>query len=93
MERIRIRPAVALLTLAGLLAGCSEQAPEPEILRPVRSETVATSQGGRTRTFSGTARAGQETNLSFRVGGAIELRGVTVGDVVRRDQVIARLDL
>ena len=92
MEPSRILRATALLALAGFVAGCSERDPEPEMLRPVRSETVAASQGGRTRAFSGTARAGQETNLSFRVGGTIELLGVTVGDVVRRDHVIARLD-
>jgi len=92
MEPSRIRRAAVLLALAGLVAGCSEQPPEPDLLRPVRSEAVVTSRGGRTRTFSGTARAGQETDLSFRVGGTVDLLGVTVGDVVRRDQVIARLD-
>jgi RND family efflux transporter MFP subunit len=92
MEPNRIHRTVVLLTLAGAVAGCSEQTPEPDPLRPVRSAAVVASQGGRTRTFSGTARAGQETDLSFRVGGTVDLLGVTVGDVVRRDQVIARLD-
>jgi RND family efflux transporter MFP subunit len=75
-----------------LPAGCSEDVPRPELLRPVRTETVIATGGARTRTFSGTARAGRETRLSFRVPGIVQRVNVKVGDRVNRGQVLARLE-
>ena len=75
-----------------ILGGCAESAPEPELLRPVRSEIVAYGGATRIRGFSGTARAGQETNLSFRVPGRIVKVAVEVGDVVEPGQLIAQLE-
>lgn len=89
----RTPPPLILLTLATMLWGCSDETPPPEeILRPVRSQTVIATGGGRLRTFSGTARAGQETDLSFRVAGKIERLAVAVGDAVRAGAMIARLE-
>ena len=74
-------------------AGCNEPPPPvEEPLRPVRTITVAASDGGRARSFSGVARAGLESTLSFRVAGAIEALPVRVGDRVGAGQLIARLD-
>ena len=84
--------SLTAVTLALLLLGCTEPAPEREVLRPVRSEEVATSRASRVRTFSGTARAGQETDLSFRVSGRVEVVSVKVGDSVRAGQLIAQLE-
>jgi multidrug efflux pump subunit AcrA (membrane-fusion protein) len=46
----------------------------------------------RVRTFSGTARAGVESRLSFRVAGTVERVAVKVGDTVRPGQMLAELD-
>ena len=81
--------------LAGLSIGiaCSEAPPPPEpVIRPVRVTEVYATDGGRTRAFSGVARAGVESTLSFRVPGAIEELPVRVGDRVDAGQLIARLD-
>ena len=89
------RRCVTLLAppiLAYLCAGCADQAPEQEVLRPVRSETITLSGGSRARSFSGMARAGQETDLSFRVPGRIEGLYVEVGDTVEAGKVIAQLE-
>lgn len=75
-----------------LVSGCAEQAPPEELLRPVRTETAYARGGSRARTFSGTARAGQETELSFRVPGRVERVSVKVGDAVRAKQPLARLE-
>jgi len=80
------------LLLIGLTVACSEPPPPAEMLRPVRTQTVHSSGGLRTRTFSGTARAGIETQLSFRVPGTVDRVAVKVGDAVRAGQEIARLD-
>jgi len=84
----------ALSIVASMLIGigCAPPAPETEVLRPVRSERATTVGATRVRTFSGTAQAGQETNLSFRVRGRIEGLFVEVGDTVRTDQLIAQLE-
>ena len=78
---------------AGLLFSCSEeeQVPEP-VVRPVRSEPVYAKGGSRTRSFSGTCRAAQESRLSFRVAGTVMKVAVQVGDRVQTGQLIAELD-
>jgi multidrug efflux system membrane fusion protein len=83
-------------TLVGLVligAGCGgeEVASKPEI-RPVRAEIVAMSGAERSRTFSGTFRAGMESRLSFRVPGRVQRLSVSVGQLVSPGYVIAQLD-
>ena len=88
------RPVTILLgVLAGMLAGCRDEAPPPaEVIRPVRTQKVAAVGGGRVRRFSGVIQAGQESRLSFKVAGTLRALRVKVGDRVRRGQLIAELD-
>jgi len=58
----------------------------------VRVVEVYATAGGRARSFSGVARAGIESTLSFRVPGTIDELPVRLGDRVRARQLIARLD-
>jgi len=87
MSRARL-----ILTIILIGTGCAAPVPDREVLRPVRSERATTTSGTRVRTFSGTARAGQETDLSFRVRGRIDGVFVEVGDSVRAKQLIAQLE-
>lgn len=98
-EHITPRVRYAALTLGlsvsfGLaLGGCGEApAPAEAYLRTVRTETVTEGIGGSTRTFSGVARAGERSRLSFRVPGRVRDVPINVGDSVTTNQVIARLD-
>jgi RND family efflux transporter MFP subunit len=86
--------ACVLIAIASAvaLAGCSKSPPAEEPIRPVRTEQVFLTGGERVRTFSGTARAGVESRLSFRVAGTVQRVAVKVGDVVRRGQLLAELD-
>jgi len=90
--RTRRNVLLAALGPAALVAGCSEPPAQQEMLRPVRTEQVYATGGSRVRTFSGTARAGQETDLSFRVSGRVQRVNVKVGDRVRRGQMIAEIE-
>ncbi len=73
--------------------GCAAPpSPEPPALRPVRYTQVRATGGGRARSFSGVARAGVESTLSFRVPGTIEALPVRVGSRVPVGRLIARLD-
>ena len=52
---------------------------------------IRTKRAGRSRTFSGTSRSSQRSQLSFKVGGTIESLPVEVGERLRRGQTIATL--
>jgi RND family efflux transporter MFP subunit len=84
--------AAAALCLA-LGAGCEEPPrPPAEVIRPVRTQRVTVVGDGRVRRFSGVVRAGQESRLSFKVGGTLRALKVSIGDRVERGQLIAELD-
>ncbi|MDH3625536.1 MAG: efflux RND transporter periplasmic adaptor subunit [Myxococcales bacterium] len=80
--------AAALLTLTG----CENKAEEPEVIRPVRYVMVEGSDAARQSTFSGVAKAGQESRLSFQVSGQVLEVPINVGDTVEKGQSIARMD-
>ncbi len=82
-----------VLCVGLMLAACETETPPPQkVLRPVRYEMVSLSRQNRVRTFAGTARAGEETRLSFKVGGTVRRLLVKVGDTVTRGQTIAEID-
>ena len=85
------------LTLCGLalalaLAGCSKPAEKVEEVRPVRAIKMAAASTGTVAEFSGEVRARYESRLGFRVGGKIVARKVDVGAVVKRGDLLMRLD-
>jgi RND family efflux transporter MFP subunit len=86
------RTLLVLLIPLCLLACGSEPARQPELIRPIRYQKVRPGSSQLKRTFSGMARAGVESRLSFRVPGAVEEVAVQVGDRVKAGQLIARLD-
>lgn len=86
------RGAAAIFAAVLLLGGCEEPPPVETVLRPVRYERVSTSTEARVRTFAGVARAGVESNLSFRVPGTVERVTVSVGQQVRRGENLASMD-
>ncbi|UTW63113.1 efflux RND transporter periplasmic adaptor subunit [bacterium SCSIO 12741] len=76
-----------------LMVGCSEEETvKEEIIRPVRYLVVGNSDGGSNRTYSGTAKAGDEIELSFRSGGVLVGVNVKKGQRVKKGDLIARLD-
>lgn len=87
------RTFILFLMFPLAFTGCDDDTPAvKEALRPVRTLTVQAQTGERTRTLAGTAQAGQESRLSFKVGGTLSQLGVKVGDRVDAGQVIARID-
>ncbi len=82
--------------LAGvlLLTGCGKVEPpaEEEVIRPVRAIKIDDPTQLKGRTFSGRAKATQEVDLSFRVAGPLITFPVNVGDLVKKDDVVARID-
>ncbi|HSR52144.1 MAG TPA: efflux RND transporter periplasmic adaptor subunit [Acidobacteriota bacterium] len=77
-----------------LLSACTPEPPAPtaEVIRPVRYTQVQSVGSARTRSFTGLAKAGVESRLSFKVAGTLRELNVQVGDFIRQGHVIAKLD-
>jgi len=90
---IRLSVAAVCVAVVAGIAACSEDGKKTEpVLRPVRAEQVFASGAERSRTFSGVARAGTESKISFKVKGTVDRVFVKVGDAVGVGTVIAELD-
>ena len=83
--------SVMSLGLLLVLAGCSKEE-APEILPRVGVQQVQPTDFAAQVTLTGDIQARVQTDLSFRVGGKIISRSVDVGDHVKANQVLARLD-
>lgn len=94
MRHIKILsvPSLLIFALAEFTSCGKKEAHQAEVLRPVRYVQVYATGGSRIRTFSGAAKAGIESNLSFKVAGTVESVDVRVGDKVRSGALIASLD-
>ena len=64
------------------LAACTEETPPPELIRPVRTVTVRHSVVGERVALSGQVEAAETVNLSFRIGGKVIERLVSVDAAV-----------
>ena len=94
-DRMSSRNSVALLLLLSslLFSACDRKEPPPEeIVRRVPAMRVGEIVGELGRSFPGRAQAYQELNLSFRIGGPLIQFPVKVGEVVKKGQVLARID-
>ncbi|MES2739693.1 MAG: efflux RND transporter periplasmic adaptor subunit [Pseudomonadota bacterium] len=88
----RHMPLVLPLLLAILLSACSKPPQRSEDVRPVRAMVLKSANVTEQAEFSGEVRARIASHLGFRVGGKIVERKVDVGSVVKRGQVLMRLD-
>jgi multidrug efflux system membrane fusion protein len=80
-------------TVAAIAIVACSRAPEPEAPpRAVLVKRVGQGTTGRLTVLSGEVRARHETDLAFQVGGKLLERRVDVGALVKRGQVLARLD-
>ncbi|WP_060480858.1 efflux RND transporter periplasmic adaptor subunit [Pseudomonas sp. NBRC 111119] len=83
--------SVVGLGLLCALAGCSQEELPPMLPR-VGVQQVQPADFAARVTLTGDVQARVQTDLSFRVGGKIISRSVDVGDHVKANQVLARLD-
>ncbi len=84
---------ICLLVLTPVLTSCDSKPPEKvEVIRPIPAMKVGEIQKVSGRKFPGKAKATQEVNLAFDVGGKLIERPVDIGDSVKKGDVIARLN-
>jgi RND family efflux transporter MFP subunit len=91
MKRL-IVPLAVLFSTYVILLGCEEKT-KPEIIRPVKTMKLAKAAGFSGNKYPGRAEASTELNLGFEVSGTIEKRPVDKGDMVKKGQLLAVLDL
>ena len=90
---MKILLPVCLLILTPVLTSCDSKPPEKvEVIRPIPAMKVGESQKVSGRKFPGKAKATQEVNLAFDVGGKLIERPVDIGDTVKKGDIIARLN-
>jgi membrane fusion protein, multidrug efflux system len=87
-------PSISVAAVFTILSACSPQAaaPAPEIIRPVKTIAVGSASASVSSTYSAEIRPRIESPLAFRVGGKVVERLVEIGAVVRKNQVLMRLD-
>lgn len=84
---------IALMVLmAATLVGCGNHEPPEPQPRPVRTVTVERRAVGETVSLTGQIQAQKQVSLAFRLDGRLIERPVDVGDPVKPEQLIGRLD-
>jgi RND family efflux transporter MFP subunit len=84
---------IGLLTMAVGIFSCSgEKKVQEEFIRPVEYTEVSYANGAKERTFSGTARTEKIVNLSFRNTGILMELDIKLGQVVKKGQLLGKLD-
>jgi membrane fusion protein, multidrug efflux system len=83
-----------LITISVLMLQGCDKAPieEKQVIRPIRAMEVSDVTQFRQRQFPGIAKATQEVDLAFRVSGPLTEFPVNVGDVVSKNDMVARID-
>src|SRR2546423_5493471 len=87
MKQIALMIAISLPLVA-----CSKEQPGKVAIRPVRVSSVQHALSGDTISLTGQIQAKDPINLAFRTGGRLLERNVTVGDLVKSGQIVARIE-
>lgn len=83
---------IVILATLTLLGCAKEEVEKAPILRPVKYIEIEETSSELAREFSGTIKAETESKLSFRVGGTIDSKFVSLGDEVSAGEILAEVD-
>jgi len=87
-----LKPVLALITLLGLLAGCSKNEPQEKLPVNVVAQKVSATGDQQMIAYSGTIEESNTTALSFSVVGTVACVLVSEGDYVQKGQLLAVLN-
>ncbi|MGO1117444.1 efflux RND transporter periplasmic adaptor subunit [Rhodovibrionaceae bacterium A322] len=91
MRRVTLA-AVTLVPLLALSACKEEKVEKAEVIRPVKTILVVDDAGSYQRWFPGKAKATQEIDLSFNVGGPLIELPVNIGDELEIGDLVSKID-
>ncbi|NOX86777.1 MAG: efflux RND transporter periplasmic adaptor subunit [Chlorobi bacterium] len=84
---------VYISAFLAFITGCgSEEAPQKEIIRPVKTMIVGSIVDLAGQGYPATTKASQESEISFRVGGPIIRMNVIEGAKVKKGDLVAEID-
>ncbi|MEP5765890.1 MAG: efflux RND transporter periplasmic adaptor subunit [Halieaceae bacterium] len=87
------KAAAACLSAMLFITACAEEDElRPMPVRPVKTFTVGGADASAQRRFPGVIEASQRADVSFRLPGTLQEILVNEGEVVEKDQLLARLD-
>jgi RND family efflux transporter MFP subunit len=89
---VRTRSIALSLLIVSLLFACAKPEPEPRPIRNLRTIVVGDISDIRNGQLPGRARSADEVDLSFDVSGTLTERPVSIGSMVEKGDLIARLD-
>jgi RND family efflux transporter MFP subunit len=94
MRDFNLRNISTSIFLVFLLTACGKEKNSVvvETIRPVKFGKVIMSGDALSETFSGSAQSSKESKVSFKVSGTLTRLNVKVGDVVRKGQLLAKVD-
>lgn len=78
--------------ILSLLTACARPEPEPRPVRNLRTIVIGDISDIRNGQLPGRARSAQEVDLAFDVSGTVTERPVSIGSMVEKGDLIARLD-
>lgn len=89
MKKILYAASMLFLLIIG---SCGNKDEQKEIVVNVKTDTVKVYGSGKSASFPGRIKAGDDINLSFRIAGPIASINVSAGNYVRKGQVLAQID-
>ncbi len=92
MIKQTLKQIIWLLCLLVVLTACKEKVEIVEAVRAIKTVTIKEQATEQIRRFSGIVAAVDSSDLSFQVGGQVQVVNVDIGDHVEKGQVLAVLD-
>lgn len=89
---MQIIKVISLFILVLLMQGCEPAAEQPLPARPALVAVVSNAANASEMVLVGEVKSRYESNQSFRISGKIIERKAEVGDVVKKGQVLVRID-
>ena len=89
---MRAHTIILFVLVSLLLSACEQPDPEARSIRKLRTIEVGDISNIRNGQLPGRARSAQEVDLSFDVSGTLTERPVSIGSMVNKGDLIARLD-
>src|SRR5258706_13498322 len=83
---------IGVVSAASVLSACGKPDAPAQDIRPVRAVTIEQGSGTDRQRVTGEIVARNESNLGFRTDGKIIERPVDVGSMVKKGELLARLD-
>lgn len=92
MKNRRIKSVILIAASILLLFSCGKQQEGEKIIRPVKVMEIKNPDSIEYFSFSGITAPGKETILSFKIAGPLESINLTQGQIIKKDEVLAKMD-